>query len=186
MSDLTVARRYAAALYEEAKDQSVVERIDEDMNLLDRSIKASRELVQFFRSPLISNQKKDAVVKRLFEERVHPLTHRLLQLMVTKEREAFAPMLGKAYRQMRDEQEGIIEAAVRVATPLNEEEQQALAESLESVTGKKIRLRIEEDPSLIGGLVVRVGDTVYDGSVRHQLKQLRSSLKQGVFSTDGQ
>ncbi len=185
MSDLTVARRYAAALYEEASARDVVERIDEDIDMLRKSLEGSRELVQFFESPLISADKKHAVLDRLFEERVHELTLGLLHLLVRKGRDEVTPSLARAYREMRDEQEGIVEARVKLATSLNEEERDSLASKLQSLTGHKVRLNTTVDEDLLGGLMVRIGDTVYDGSVRHQLERLRGNMKRGAFSSNG-
>lgn len=185
MSDLTVARRYAAALYEEASARDLVERIDEDIELLRKSLEGSRELVQFFETPLISAEKKHAVIDRLFDDRVHDLTARLLHLLVNKGRDEVTPSLARAYRMMRDEQEGIVEANVRLATSLNEGERESLASKLESLTGQRVRLNTTVDEDLLGGLVVRIGDTVYNGSVRHQLERLRGNMKQGAFASNG-
>ena len=185
MSDLTVARRYAAALYEEAEEGGIVERVDEDMEMLRKSLQGSRELVQFFESPLISAEKKHAVIDRLFEERMHALTGRLLHLLVNKGRDDVTPSLAKAYRQLRDEHEGVVEAHVRLGVALNEEEREALAKKLKTLTGQEVRLKTSVDEDLLGGLVVRIGDTVYDGSVRHQLERLRGNMKQRAFSANG-
>lgn len=172
MSTETVARRYARALYEEAEAQDLVDEIDEDVAFLRASLENSRELVRFFESPLIRREKKEAVVDRLFADHVHPLTQRLLQMLIRKQREEVTPGLPDAYRSLRDEREGVVEARVRTAVPLDENERAALAEQLESITGRTVRLSLSEDPDLIGGLVVRIGDTVYDGSVEHQLQEL--------------
>lgn len=185
MSDLTVASRYAAALYEEAKARDIVERIDEDMEMLQESLKGSRELVRFFESPLISAEKKHAVIDRLFTDRVHDLTLRLLHLLVSKGRDEVTPSFAQAYRNMRDEQEGIVEATVRLAAGLNEREREALARKLQTLTGQQVRLKTSVDPDLLGGIVVRIGDTVYDGSVRHQLERLRTNMKQRAFASNG-
>lgn len=185
MSDLTVARRYAAALYEEASARDVVERIDEDIDMLRKSLKGSRELVQFFESPLISVDRKHAIIDRLFEERVHELTVKLLHLLVRKGRDEVTPTLARAYREMRDKQEGIVEASVRLATSLSEDERNTLASKLQELTGQKVRLNTTVDEDLLGGLMVRIGDTVYDGSVRHQLERLRDNMKRGAFASNG-
>lgn len=185
MSDLTVARRYAAALYEEANARDLVDRIDEDMEMLQGSLDGSRELVRFFESPLISAERKDAVIDRLFADRVHDLTLRLLHLLVSKGRDDVTPSFAEAYRRMRDEQEGIVEANVRLAADLNERERDALAQKLQALTGQQVRLNTSVDSDLLGGMVVRIEDTVYDGSVRHQLERLRTNMKQRAFSTNG-
>jgi F-type H+-transporting ATPase subunit delta len=177
MSAETVARRYAGALYEEAEAQGLVETIDEDVAFVQASLENSRELVQFFESPLINRDHKEAIVEELFADRVHALTLRLLHMLVRKGREEITPDLPRAYRTLRDEQEGIIEARVRTAVELTKEEEEALADRLASATDRQVRLEVTTDPDLIGGLIVRIGDTVYDGSVGHQLDELRQRFR---------
>lgn len=175
-----VARRYAQALADEAARQDVLRGVDEDMAMVRESLDGSPELERFFRSPVIGRDKKKAVTRQLFEERVQPLTHRFLQLLVDKERETELAAMAVAYRALRDEQRGIVEVQVRTATSLTTVERERLSARLGRMTGKDVRLNVREDASLMGGLVVRVGDTVYDGSVRHQLETLRERLTQNT------
>lgn len=181
MSELTVARRYAQALYEAARQEGQTEQVDADVALIRDSLDGSRELVRFFESPVIPREKKLAVVRALFGERVQPTTLHFLQLLVEKRREALFPDVVAAYRALRDEQLGIVEAGARVARPLTEAEEKSLAQALEALTGRRVRLRVALDEALLGGVVIRVGDTVYDGSIRHQLTTLRERLEHGAF-----
>lgn len=179
MNNLTVARRYAGALYEEAVQRKQVEAVDADVDLIRQALDDSRELVTFFESPVISRDKKEAVVQQLFQERVQPTTFDFLRLLIDKGREDIFPAVVAAYRTLRDEQQGVVEAKARTALPLGEAEQKELAAALERMSGKQVRLSVTHDPGLIGGVIVRVGDTVYDGSVRHQLASLREQLSHG-------
>jgi F-type H+-transporting ATPase subunit delta len=86
---------------------------------------------------------------------------------------------------LRDEQLGVVEARARVAYPLAEAEKAGLVEALKKMSGKDIRLHVDVEPGLVGGLVVRIGDTVYDGSVRHQLASLRERLEDGSYAANG-
>ncbi len=180
MSSLTIARRYARALSEEATREAHIDAVDQDIDLIRDALDASHDLVRFFESPVISRQKKEAVVKTLFAERVQQTTLNFLRLLIEKKREALFPDVVRAYRLLRDAQEGILEARARLAHVLSEDEEKTLRQALERLTGKRIRLSATQDPTLIGGLVVRVGDTVYDGSVRHQLASLRERMGAGV------
>ena len=171
-----VARRYALALYEEAEAQGQVETVDSDVETLHSALDGSRELEAVFASPVISREKKEAVLGRLFEGKVSDLTMRFVGLMVSKQREELLPATVRAYAALRDERLGVVEATVRSAQPLASDEADRLRQRLESQTGKTVRMRMQVDPDLIGGLVVRVGDVVYDRSVSHQLKTLRAQL----------
>ncbi len=181
MNDLTVARRYARALYEEAEEAGAVRETDADIDLIRAGLKGSRDLVRVFESPIIAREKKTAILNRLFGERVQPLVLRFLLLLVEKSREDIFPAVVQAYGELRDAQQGIIEAFARSAFELSPDERQAITRALEQRTGKRIRLSVERDPDLIGGLVIRVGDRVYDGSVRNQLADLREQLEHAAL-----
>jgi len=172
----STARRYAQALYQEAAAQGVTDTVDADVQILGETMDGSRELKRFFESPIISREKKEAVLGRLFDGRISELTTRFVELLVSKQREALVPAVVAAYRALRDEREGVVEAEVRTAQPLSSDEADRLKAGLEARVGKSIRMHIKMQPDLIGGLVVRVGDTVYDRSVRHQLDTLREQL----------
>lgn len=180
MNDIIVARRYAQALFEEAEQRKLTEQIDADVDLIQRSMQASRELVRFFESPVISRDKKARVIQELFAERLQPLMLRFLNLLVEKQRESTFPAVIQAYRALRDRQMGILEVQARAAHALSEPEEQKLRATLEQMTGRRVRLQVRQDAGLLGGLVVRVGDTVYDGSVRHQLAMLREQMGHGA------
>ncbi|GIV58122.1 MAG: ATP synthase subunit delta [Rhodothermaceae bacterium] len=181
MSEMTVARRYAQALIDEASQEGQRAAVDADVAMLREVLTTSRELQLFFRNPAISRERKQAAVKALFEGRVAPLTLRFLHLLIEKRREALIDEVLAAYQDLRNEQEGIVEAEARVALPLDPASEQALVKALERMTDRRVRVYQKQDPALLGGLVVRVGDTVYDGSVRHQLATLRARLEHGTF-----
>ncbi len=181
MSDAIVARRYAQALYQEADATGAVETVDESVVSLKESLDASRELDQFFRSPILSREKKESVIGTLFDGKVDPVVVRLMRLLVQKGREDILPAVVRQYAELRDERLGQVEASVRTAMPMEYDETETLRQALEARTGKTVRLRIEVEPALIGGVVVRIGDQVYDGSVRHQLTTLREQLEERAY-----
>ncbi len=176
MGNVAVASRYARALYERAREEDAVARIDQDMDVVWEVLKSAPLLVDVLKNPLIPREKKVAVFERLLAEQVHPLVIGLIRLAVRKRREALLPDIVEAYRRMRDERLGILDVTVVVAHTLDEEEQHKLVNALESFTGKRVRLHVEEDPSLLGGVVIRIQDRVYDRSVRTQLERLRIQL----------
>jgi len=185
MSDRSVARRYARALYQEAQEQGNLSAVDEDMDVIRQSLQDSRELVRFFDSPVISREKKASVAAILFKERLRPLTFRYMQLLIEKQREDLFPEIVDAYQNLRDEHNDIVEATVTVAFPLSPPDKDRIQEAVEQLTGRHVRLDVKERPGIIGGIVVRVGDTVYDGSVYHQLESLREQLLNPGMRTNG-
>ena len=178
----TIARRYAQALHEQAAAEEAVRRVDEDVTLLRETLEGSRELSALFASPVVAREQKRSVVQALFGERLSATTLRFVNFLIEKGREALLPEMARAYRTLRDTQEGIVEAQVRSALPMAEGEQKDLRKALEARTGKEVRLRVTQDAALIGGVVIRIGDTVYDGSVRNQLAGLRERMETPVAS----
>lgn len=180
MSDLAIARRYALALAESASERNRTERVDEDVDLVRSSLDASSELERFFQSPVVPRAKKSAVIRELFGERVDRVTLDFLLLLVEKRREGMIRRILGAYRDLRDEQQGLVAVVARSARPIGEEERQRLIDSVSRITGSRVRLEMLVDESLMGGVVLRVGDTVYDGSVTNKLAALRERLRAGT------
>jgi F-type H+-transporting ATPase subunit delta len=181
MSQSTVARRYATALYEEADDTGVLEDVDDDVLMLRESLESTDELLRFFKSPVISKEKKESVIEALLDDRVEGLLVRFLRLLVHKDRETMTKEVLDAYQSLRDEQRGIVNAHVTVAHPISEEEREALLETLEEQTGKSVRLHLQEDSDLVGGVVIRIGDHVFDGSVRNKLSTLHDRMRESTL-----
>ncbi len=188
MSQRTVARRYAGALYEEADATGVLEAVDDDVLMLLDTLETNGELTRFFESPVIPKEKKDAVVRELLSDRIEDLTLRFLRLLIRKDRETMTQPILDQYQALRDEQRGIVDAEVTVARPLADEDRETITETLEAQTGKTVRLHVEEEADLIGGLIIRIGDRVFDASVRNKLTNLRDRLRESALAldTDGQ
>jgi F-type H+-transporting ATPase subunit delta len=182
MNETSIARRYARALNEEAAQQNLTTKIDEDMALVADTFEGSPELVRVFESPVVPREKKKAVVKSLFADRIQPLTLHFVDLLIDKKREGLFPTVVRAYRELRDHEQGVVEATARVATELSSEDTDAMKKRLEDLTGSKVRLEVRKDASILGGAIVRIGDTVYDGSIRNKLGALRARMQQGSFN----
>ncbi len=174
MSNLTIARRYAQALLEGAAASR--DAVDLDIANLREAMDDSPELVRFFGSPVISRDKKRAVVDGLFSNRLSAVTVRMLHLLVDKRREGEVMEMAIAYQDLRDEEEGIVQVAVRSAREPSSDDRKAISAALEEQLAKRVRLDVSVDASLIGGIVVQVGDTVYDGSVSNRLASLRERM----------
>jgi F-type H+-transporting ATPase subunit delta len=187
MSQRTVARRYANALYQEADRSDAVDTVDDDVDLLRDSLSENRELSRFFESPVIPNDKKESIIESLLSDRVGALTLNFLRLLVRKDRETMTATILDEYRELRDEQRGIVDVHARVAQALSEDDEASLKETLEEKTGNTVRLHVSEDPDLIGGIVIRIGDHVFDGSVRNKLSNLHERMREAqTVSANGE
>ncbi|MDA1029534.1 MAG: ATP synthase F1 subunit delta [Bacteroidetes bacterium] len=179
MSEITISRRYAQALDEQAEAAGKSANVAADMSLISEGLAVSRELSGLFDSPVVSREKKADVFRALFSERLDSITLRFLELLVEKRREGLFPEIVKAYQERRDRQSGVVSVSARTALPLTGDDEKRLIGSLEKLTGSNVRLETKIDASILGGIVIRIGDTVYDASVVNQLASLRERLGTG-------
>jgi F-type H+-transporting ATPase subunit delta len=179
MSAYRVARRYAEAVIGLAEDQKQGERLAGDLEMIQKAIRESFELQSFLKSPVISKEKKRAVLADLFKAKVGTFTSDFLNLLVEKGREDVLDSILIEYFKMRDNQLGIVTLDLRAAVDLTNDQQKAIAKRFEAMTRKKIRIVFSVDKQLKGGFVARVGDTVYNGSVSRQLELLRDRFAEG-------
>lgn len=179
MTNHRVARRYAMGLMAAAEDEQTVERTSVDLDLIAQVLRDSREFRMLIASPVVSGQKKAEVFRSLLGPHVAPTTLAFVQLMAAKSREALLPDVVEQFRALRDERLGIVTVEVKSAVEITQTQQQDLASRLEQYTRKKVRVRFSLDKQIKGGLVVKIGDTVLDASLRRQLELLRSHLSAG-------
>ncbi|MEX0602963.1 MAG: ATP synthase F1 subunit delta [Bacteroidota bacterium] len=180
MANLRVAQRYAEALMGAAGDQRDLEKVAADIGVLDRAIRDAPEFRMFLRSPIIRSERKWEILISLFEKRLQPATMTFLKLVTGKGRENLLPEIAECFFALRDENLGILSLQVTGLTELGKEQQDAVRKRFEQMTGKKVKINFRLDPSLRGGIVVRLGDTVYDGSVKRQLELLRERFVGGA------
>lgn len=185
MSDQTVGRRYAGALLAEARRSNEVEAVDQDVALLVETATTAPDFERALRSPVIPVEKKRRIVEQLLKARLQAVTYRFVELLIDKDRIAILPEILRAYRALRDEEEGVVEATATLALPVTDSDRNQLRDSIQRMTGKRVRLNVKQDPALIGGIIVRVGDTVYDGSFSHQLATLREQMQAGRVTAGG-
>jgi F-type H+-transporting ATPase subunit delta len=179
MKNLRVARRYARGLMAAAEDGKTVDRIARDLELIGQVLRDSRELRMLLASPVIAPGKKTSVFRELFERHVSPGTITFLSLLTAKNREDILPEIIEQFRVLHDELLGIITVEVTAAVELTPPQHQQLRAELERTTRKSVRVRFALDNRMRGGLVVRIGDTVLDASIRRQLELLRERLVAG-------
>lgn len=176
MSNFKASQRYATSLMQVAIERNEVEIILEDVKLIDNTLQDSRELVLFLKSPIIKRDKKFKVLNQLFGKQINELTRAFLEIMTRKGRENLLPSVFASFIRQYNEYAGIIDIKVVSARKLTKKETTELQKVLEQTTSKRVQLHLKEDTSLIGGLMIRIVDTVIDGTVKHKLEQLESLM----------
>jgi F-type H+-transporting ATPase subunit delta len=173
-----VSSRYAAALTDVALKHNGGERMKADLASFVEAFAASPDLRNFLETPAIGHEAKQNVIHKLAERmELAPEVRNFIQLLVLHRRTNLLREIQQAFESDLNARMGIAEADVKSARELSAEEKERLTAALERRTGKKIQPRFGEDKMLLGGLVVRVGSTIYDGSVREQLTRLRQKLE---------
>lgn len=173
-----LARRYAAALADVAIEQNEADAIKGGVASFVRVFFESEDLRNFLESPGVEPQAKRGAIEKIAERMGLPMAVRnFLWIVVDHRRTEMLREIEAAFREELNARLGIAEAEIVSARSLSDFEKQELLAALQHRTGKKIEARFREDRKLLGGAVVRVGSTVYDGSVREQLARLREQLE---------
>ncbi len=172
-SDRVLAWRYARALFLAAADKKEDGRVQQDIDLSRREL---LEAMPTLRHPRVSTADKKKRIEDLVGKKVSPVTLKFLELLIDKKRFELLPMVASDLGKLVAEKNNVAKAVVRSAKPLSADAQQKLKDKLKNFAGKNIELEVKEDPELIGGVVVRIGDWVLDSSLRGQLRQMKEAL----------
>lgn len=173
-----LGRRYAKALLALADEAGQTEKVQRDLSDLVATWNESAELRAVAQSPSVSTEERAALVKALGQRMgLSPALISTLSLLSDRRRLHRLPEVADAFAELAEARAGRVRAEVTTAGPMPAAYYAELEKTLERVTGKKVVLVKSEDPSLIAGVVTRVGDRVYDGSVKNQLRALGESLR---------
>lgn len=174
-----LARRYAKALLELATEQGQLDKVSQDLTSLMEVWQESTELRQLFENPAVGADQRRSVLEALSSRLdLSQIVKHALFLLSDRRRLRHLPEVAEAFDTLAEERAGRVRAEVITAAPMPEKYYQELEKALEAVTGKKVVLVRKQDDSLIGGVVTRVGDKVFDGSLRNRLEELRESMHQ--------
>jgi F-type H+-transporting ATPase subunit delta len=176
----TAARRYAEAAFEVAMRDGSLERWRPELDLA-AGIAGDERALDVLANPSVPLERRSKALDALLGDRVSRPVRNLIQLMLRRGRIEQLPRVAAEFRRLDDVRQGITHAIATSATELTPDEVRALTARLEQTTGGRISLDTQVDPSLLGGLVVRVGDRLMDGSVRGRLERLRNQLISGAL-----
>ncbi|MDD3114364.1 MAG: ATP synthase F1 subunit delta [Anaerovibrio sp.] len=176
MLNVQLARKYGMAIFEIAQDENRLEEYGRELSEVSQAVFAQAELKDFLTNPQIQPQDKKAILTKLLKAQISPLMMNFLLLLVDKRRIVLLEAINDCYQELSNKAQGIIIADVTTAYELKAELRARLSSRLEAVTGKKVQLRTHDDRSIIGGVVVKIGDTRIDGSVTGRLQALKAEL----------
>ena len=180
MARVLAAERYAKALFQLAKEQGEVSSVRAELRGLGSLLEENAELRQVLLQPLHPAAQRRAVLASISEKLgASQLLKNFYAFLVDQRRLVAFAAIEDAYGALADADAGLTKAQVRTAAPLTEDQRRRLQSALGARAGGSVELEVEIDPSLLGGVVAQIGDTVYDGSLESQLQQLRASLAKG-------
>ena len=171
----TGARRYAEAAFEIGRSDRTLDAWERDLEELGSALRHS-ELRQLMEHPAVAFGDKERVLRRVVGDGVGAQALNLVLLMIRRGRPGAIDRMIAHFAELLRRERGIALAEVRTALPLEDEQRSAVAERLAQLTGQQVQMNEMVDKSLIGGIAVRIGDTLYDASVRNRLERLRARL----------
>ncbi len=174
MIENIVAKRYAKALMGAVQDEVAAEQVCEDLRTLAASLEAVPELNDYWQNPLIDAAGKSKVLSRVLDGAgAHAILIRFLDVVARRRRFGLLPLIASQFQELTDARTGKVRAEVTSAIALNDKQVQRLRQALSTFTGKVVVLEMKVDLSLIGGLRIRIGDDVLEGSVQSRLQLLQ-------------
>lgn len=171
-----VAKRYARALFEVALESKQLELVEADLKSLQESYRQSQEFSALIDSPVISTVAKQQAFSASFKKRLNDITFRFVTLLISKNREILLMQIVEEFGDLLDQHRGIVRGDVYSVTPLSEEQVKNLVAQLNRMTGKNVLITRHLDESLLGGIVIKLQDKVFDASLRNKLEKLRQTL----------
>ena len=176
MRDETVARSYAETLFELARRNDALEAYGDAIETVARFLEEDPKFQQFLETPRIDDEDKKAVVKKAFDGALPKHVVNFVLVTIDKRRQRLLRSIATEYHLRLDAHMGREHVQVTVARPVDDETRQVITDRLSSVLGKVAIPHVRVQPEIIGGLIVRTGDTIYDGSVRRRLDGMRRAL----------
>lgn len=178
MTTSALAKRYARAILELAQEQNQVERVGKELAEFAAMWQESSELRDLFANPKFgADVRKQTLVELTTRAALSPTAKNSVLYLADRNRISALPDIARAYEELAERAAGTMRAEVTSAAPLPDTYYAQLQKALEQATGRKISIEKKTDPSLIAGVVTRVGDQVFDGSVRTRLSELKEALK---------
>jgi F-type H+-transporting ATPase subunit delta len=180
--NLKISHRYAVSLLESAIEKKIIEKIFKDMQLVANVLQSSRELRVALENPIINPEVKEKIVVELFGGKVEKESLEFVKFIIAKRREEFLLSIALRFLELYDDHIGVASVNVKTAFEISDEQKYMLKDKIEKILKIDVRLNFQIDRDIISGFVARVGDTLYDASLQHQLDLLKRQFLKGNFS----
>lgn len=182
MKNLVIAKRYSKALFDLAEDGGWIGQYGQELDEFVQLLKDFPDFTDALQNPLYPEATRKALFDAVVEKAgMNHIVRSFIDLLIEKKRVQHLSEIAEYYHKLTDEYSNVARAQVKAATELDESVVHDISQTLEKMTGKKVVIEFQQDPSLIGGVVAQIGDLVLDGSVKRQLLTFKESLKRGAL-----
>jgi F-type H+-transporting ATPase subunit delta len=176
MTNSIVAYRYAKSLFDLATEQKVVDEVNSDMDLFKQVCDQNRQFLAVMGNPIVRHDKKLGILKKVFENKINPVTFSIFHVLTHKNRENLIYNIAQEFQKIYNTNKGIQIASVTTVSPLTDEQRKMFVKIVSDATNKQVILQEKIDEHLIGGYVLKIEDTQIDSSVRKKLNELKLKL----------
>jgi len=173
-----VAKTYATALFDVAIEINQLDRIGEELGFIKSAFHQYPEFYELYKTPQLSSEEKKQIIAQVFQAQIGNEVMNFMKILLDKRRTGAFEEIAKEYQRLANAHNNIVEAVAITAIPMPETDKLALENRLSTTTGKVVRLKNEIDDSILGGILVRIGDKVIDGTIQSRLNKLQESLAQ--------
>ncbi len=171
-----VQRRYAGAYYEVAKELQKEDDFLKELQYIDAVLKDNPDFMKVLKAPMISKDEKKSLIEKVFADQLSISTFNFLKILIDKSRVATFPQISEEFRRLLNIDRNIKEVTAITASPLSAELKAELIEKLKAITGSEIILNDELDASIMGGVLIKIGNEQMDGTVKHRLEALKHEI----------
>ena len=172
-----ISKRYARAFFEIAGEEKKLEQYYNELSQFSSMVAENKDLGGFLANPIFDEEAKKKVLEKIIGKlSLSKMTINFLNLLIDKKRIDVLPDIETCYRQLMDETLRKVRVTLKTAFPLSGDMQNYIVSNLKKMTGQEVEVTVEDDKGLLGGIVIGVGDTLYDGSIKNQLNNMRNLL----------
>ena len=179
MSKYKVSIRYSSSFLETVISKNLLEVISNEVDFILKVFRSSSELVSVIEIPVIKGQLKISIIDEIFKDKINDETLNFLKFVIKKGRENYLLNILEKYLDLKDEHLGIVNVNVKTAYEFDDEQSKALELNLEKKLNKRVRLNYSIDDTILGGFIAKIGDTMHDASIKHQLELLQKKFIEG-------
>jgi F-type H+-transporting ATPase subunit delta len=174
-----VLGRYAKALADIVFEEKIEEKVTADLNTFCEIFRGVPEILETFDSPALPHEVKEKLLAELMAQYpVNAITSNFLRILLQHNRIRYFHEITESFMKAAGERKGIVSAQVTAAVPMSQQELKNLEIRLTGITGKAVNVEVQTDADLLGGMVIRIGSTIFDGTIRTQLAEMNKRLKE--------